>query len=94
MQTERPVSRRDILFGVRRSSDDSVVQVADHCLSLSGVACRACEDVCAVRAIRFRPCLGGTDWLSVDAETCTGCGECLPVCPVDALSLKKASSHG
>ncbi|MGI9490368.1 MAG: 4Fe-4S dicluster domain-containing protein [Geminicoccaceae bacterium] len=94
MQTERSLSRRDILFGPLRSQDRPRLQVADRCLSLSSVACRACEDVCAVRAIRFRPRLGGIDLISVDAAACTGCGDCAPMCPINALSLEGPSPHG
>lgn len=93
MLTERSISRRNMLFGPVRSHGDPVVQVAEHCLSLSGIACRACEDACAVRAIRFEPRLGGVDRLSIDIGTCSGCGECLPVCPVSALSLDGRRGH-
>ena len=88
VQAERSVSRRAMLFGRLRPADPPGLQIADHCLSLTGVACRACEDVCAVRAIRFRPNLGGVDRPSIDAEACTGCGDCLSLCPVKALSLE------
>lgn len=94
MQAERSISRRNMLFGPKRSTDRAWLQVADHCLSLAGIACRACEDGCTVRAIRFRPRLGGGDQLIVDGAACTGCGECLPICPVKALSLRGTPSHG
>lgn len=29
------------------------------------------------------------DWLPIiDAETCTGCGDCIEVCPTEALALQ------
>ena len=94
MQTERSISRRNVLFGSMRSKVRHGLVVADHCLSLSGVTCRTCEDICAVRAIRFKPRLGGSSQLTIDAEVCTGCGDCLPICPVDALSLNGTPDHG
>ncbi|MGH1477408.1 MAG: 4Fe-4S dicluster domain-containing protein [Geminicoccales bacterium] len=94
MQTERSISRRDILFGPARSKNRCRLKVADQCLSLSGVACRACEDSCTVGAIRFQPRLGCVDQISVEATTCTGCGDCLLVCPVTALSLEGTRPHG
>jgi ferredoxin-type protein NapF len=64
------------------------IQVADSCLARRGVECRVCGDACDARALRFVPARGGIAQLQVDAAACTGCGECLPVCPVAALSLR------
>ncbi|MFT3954661.1 MAG: ferredoxin-type protein NapF [Piscinibacter sp.] len=63
------------------------VQVADHCLSRRGVECRVCGDACDARALRFVPARGGIAQLQVDSAACTGCGDCLSVCPVTALSV-------
>ena len=63
------------------------IEVGAHCLSRRRVECRVCGDACDARALRFRPAPGGISELQVDAARCTGCGECLPVCPVGALAL-------
>lgn len=63
------------------------VVVADTCLSRRGVECRVCGDACDARALRFVPARGGIAQLQVDAAACTGCGECVGVCPVSALSV-------
>lgn len=63
------------------------VQVQDHCLARRGVECRVCGDNCGTAALRFVPALGGIAQLQVLTDRCTGCGECLPVCPVQALHL-------
>lgn len=63
------------------------VQVAGSCLSRRGVECRVCGDACDARALRFVPARGGIAQLQVDTAACTGCGECLAVCPVAALSV-------
>ncbi|MBF0324843.1 MAG: 4Fe-4S dicluster domain-containing protein [Alphaproteobacteria bacterium] len=88
-----PLSRR-ALFG--RSDDRSeqselrpkVAVVAAGCLAVRGVTCVACADPCEPRALRIRPMLGGRAMPMIDAATCTGCGDCLAVCPVGALSLQ------
>lgn len=43
-----------------------------------------CMDVCPVEAISRDP-EGGV--VSVDAENCTGCGDCVVACPFDAMKL-------
>ena len=61
--------------------------VSEACLAQSGVQCRACEDFCEPRALRFRLALGGRATPQIDLETCTGCGACVEPCPSGAISL-------
>ena len=68
-----------------------IAEAAAGCLSLNGVACRACEDRCDARAIRFRPLLGGRAAPLIDAAACTGCGACVAPCPADAIALSPRS---
>lgn len=72
-------------------------QIASTCLALNGVTCFSCRDACGETAIRFRPAHGGAQ-PEVDEARCTGCGGCVGVCPVSALSLVPAAvgegSHG
>jgi len=67
-------------------------EITSNCLSMRGIVCRACGDACDTDAIRFELQLGGRAWPHVDQDLCNGCGECLAVCPDDALSLKKPHS--
>lgn len=64
------------------------IQVADTCLARRGVECRVCGDACDARALRFVPARGGVAQLQIDTAACTGCGDCLAVCPVAALVLR------
>lgn len=61
--------------------------VAESCLSVFGVQCRACEDFCDTRAIRFRLQTGGRARPVIDTDACTGCGACIAPCPADAITL-------
>ena len=48
------------------------------------VFCRECEHACPTGAIAFGLALGGAR-PGVVAEACTGCAECVPVCPAAAI---------
>lgn len=61
--------------------------IGDSCLSLNGISCRACEDACEPRAIRFRLMTAGRAAPILDPDQCTGCGECASTCPAAAVSF-------
>lgn len=58
------------------------------CLAARGVVCRACGDHCEARAIRFRLAPAGRSFAQVDLGRCTGCGACVGVCPVQAVTMQ------
>jgi ferredoxin len=64
-----------------------IVAFAEHCLAYQNVVCRSCGERCEHDAIGFAPRLGGAAEPRLNAELCTGCGDCLVVCPSVALSL-------
>ncbi len=66
--------------------------IGGACLEAQGVSCRACEDVCEARALRFRPALGGRAEIEVAPDACTGCGACVPVCPVGAIAIRRGAA--
>jgi len=61
---------------------------SDNCLSAQGLTCRVCADVCVPQAISFAE--ADTGWPAVAMELCTGCGNCVNPCPVQAISLARA----
>jgi ferredoxin-type protein NapF len=61
--------------------------IAPACVEAKGVTCRMCGEACEAAAIRFRPKLGGGADATIDAGRCTGCGACVSVCPVGAISI-------
>ncbi len=65
-----------------------VAKFKHNCLSENGVICRSCGDVCEGRAIKFKMLVGGSALVQLDASLCNGCGECVSVCPVQAIEMK------
>ncbi len=60
----------------------------DSCISYQGVECRSCYDPCEARAIMMPPRLGGISIPVISSNSCTGCGACVSVCPVKAVSIQ------
>ncbi|WP_291719208.1 4Fe-4S dicluster domain-containing protein [Magnetospirillum sp. 64-120] len=69
-----------------------VAVLGDGCLAVRGITCASCVDPCEPRALKIRPMLGGRGLPTIDATTCTGCGDCLNVCPVGALALARSEN--
>ena len=57
------------------------------CLAHHGTVCTACVDQCPVENCMTME--GGRP--KIDAETCTGCGVCLYVCPVEGSAINLLS---
>ncbi len=61
--------------------------VQDSCLSVNAITCRACEESCETRAIRFQLMTGGRALPLVDGTKCTGCGNCAVICPNRSIQM-------
>jgi ferredoxin-type protein NapF len=86
-------SRRWLLTGGALAARPSgTAAISDACLAHAGVVCQACSDACPEHAIRARLRRGGPPLAVVDEDRCTGCGACVPVCPVGALDVPEG--HG
>jgi ferredoxin-type protein NapF len=68
--------------------------ISEACLARAGIVCMSCRDACSEQAIRFLPRRGGAFLPEVAAAACTGCGACLPPCPVGAISLAEQPARG
>ena len=92
------LSKRALFFGKKTESvieDDGpkIASLGENCLAYQSISCRLCEDACEIEAISFRPQLGGKEFPIINNDTCTGCGECLPVCPSSALTLMSSPTR-
>ena len=87
-----PARRSFLLPGARRVNADGtpaarIAQVGPACLAQQRVECRLCGEGCDAGAIRFPLRRGGVALPVVDVARCTGCGDCLGLCPPGALRL-------
>ncbi|MTI14823.1 ferredoxin-type protein NapF [Sansalvadorimonas verongulae] len=62
-----------------------IAHIKDNCLALNGVTCSRCADECESNAIKLNYSVLGISTPSVNSESCTGCGACVSVCPVNAI---------
>jgi len=85
-------SRRALFRGQLLSRPVAII--SDDCLAKAGIVCRSCGDACPASAIRFRPRFGLPPEAIVINDACTGCGECVAVCPGNAIALGAASHAG
>lgn len=91
----RGVSRRGLFSAFRTarpveaeaSASREIIRFQPSCVERQGVTCRRCAEACDREAIRFRLMVGGRAEPVLNADLCTGCGECLSCCPVSAISL-------
>ena len=81
----------------KRSPDSSPwnlkIEIHSSCLSLNGTTCRSCGEACDERAIRFQLKVGGIASPSVDKDLCTGCGQCIAVCPIKVVRIHPDEAH-
>ena len=82
-------TRREFLLG-RAARPRPVASIGESCLDRRGIVCQACRDACLPRAIAFLPLAGGVSTPVVNESRCTACGDCLAVCPSNAITLEGA----
>ena len=75
---EMSISRREFLRGARPTPRGvSTPTISESCLAARGIYCHSCSNSCEEAALRVAPALGGIVRILVDAERCTGCGDCV-----------------
>lgn len=65
-----------------------VAAMEGNCLLEAGISCRVCPDACPTGALGFDITVRPVGAIRIDAAACTGCGACLPPCPMQALALR------
>lgn len=83
--------KADVFRNVTERAWEHKIEVQTACLLKQGTECRSCGDSCEMRVIRFRPSLGGIVEMTLNLESCNGCGACLSVCPTSAIKIQPAN---
>lgn len=91
--TVRRALTRRALFGLPSPEAKTTASIGDDCLTTSGVMCESCAESCEHGAIRFIR-RGAIKQPVLDSDACTGCGECLAVCPANAISMSAREPEG
>lgn len=88
-------SRRQFLFGGRAPSPPveskdfaRKARLEPNCLAVQGTVCRTCSEHCEPGAIRFRLLPAGKSIPLIDDALCNACGDCVRVCPAQAMALR------
>ncbi len=63
--------------------------INNQCLAENGTVCRSCGEACEVSAIEFKLVVGGSSQVNINTAVCNGCGECVHVCPAQAITVRK-----
>ena len=79
------------LSGTAELRNRALPRVLDKCFNQEGVYCDSCRDACETDAIKVKPRLGGTVEIRIDLDPCTACGQCISVCPADAIAMETMS---
>jgi len=68
--------------------------IGADCFSERGVICKSCGEVCETRAIQFKLAVGGITHVVMNNDLCNGCGECVSICPANAITIKHNDETG
>lgn len=81
------VCQYEAFVNVNENSWDLTASIKDSCLSKIGVVCQSCSEVCEYGAIEFSLQMGGTPSIDLDTSNCNGCGDCVSICPKNAIQI-------
>lgn len=78
------------VFDVSKPAWTIQATISDSCILNMGISCRLCTDSCETEALVFDPSQRPVGRVSVDQDSCTGCGACVAACTFSAISVQEA----
>jgi len=95
----RQISHAEALDILAQAKTNGLMQVCDNVQRRPAFICNCCSCCCgmvqAIRNFNLRHAIATSNWImQVDLEKCTGCGKCIKICPVQAISLEIGDKLG
>lgn len=90
----KEISKQEALEIIRKSADEGLVHLVDNAREGIQIICNCCGCCCwsvgTIRRKRIpRDVLMATYFLrETDRERCTGCGQCVEICPVQVIKME------
>lgn len=86
------ISNREAMDILELAKVNGLAQTADNVQRNVSYICNCCGDCCgmmsAIRRFDLRNAIVTSNWISsIDLDHCNGCGRCVKVCPVNAITI-------
>lgn len=94
----RAISKQECLEILAKGRDEGLAQIADNVRNEVGYICNCCGCCCgqlaAVNRHGFTHAVATSNFMArIERSKCTGCGKCMRVCPIQAISLRPKAPH-
>ena len=63
-------------------------RINENCLSFNKIACARCAEECESQSIKLDYSPDGVCRPEVNSNSCSGCGACISICPVSAITIQ------
>ena len=94
----REVDKKEGIDLLQKAYDNNLVQFGENVQRRVSFICNCCGCCCeamiAARRFAIMNPIHTTNFLpDLDLNDCNGCGKCVNVCPVEAMTLVSANNH-
>jgi ferredoxin len=94
----RRIERGEAHDLLAKAREQNLVHFGENVQQGVGFICNCCPCCCeamlAARRFGFTRAVHTSNFIATVADNCSGCGRCLPVCPVGALTLETDGAQG